>query len=136
MPRMLSIEIVTPTSIVHRGEVQMVRAPGGDGSFQVFPLHAELLSTLTVGELDIREPDGRERMLAVSGGFIEVLNDKVTVLAETAEFAEEIDMERAENAIIRARERLAVKEEIDRDRAEAALHRAINRLRIAKQVRL
>jgi F-type H+-transporting ATPase subunit epsilon len=133
---MLSIEVVTPNRIVYCGEVQMVRAPGGRGSFQVLPMHAPLLSTLTVGELDLRVADGQERTLAVSGGFIEVMDDRVTVLAEAAEFAEEIDMERAEHAIVRAREHLAMKEEIDKERAEAALHRAINRLRIAKQVRL
>ena len=131
----IPLEIITPQRVVYRGDVQMFRAPGTLGSFQVFPRHAPLLSTLEIGEIDIRQPDGAEHAIATSGGFVEVLGSGITVLAETAEFAGEIDQKRAEDARARAEQRLGTRGDatIDRARAEAALARAVNRLKVARR---
>lgn len=126
-----NLEIVTPQRLFYRGEVEGLRAPGVMGSFGVLARHIPFLTALTVGEVIIREPGGDLKHVATSGGFVEVLKAGVTVLAETAEFAIEIDRERSERARDRAKERLRQRSaEIDRARAEAALARAINRLRV------
>lgn len=128
------IVIITPSRVFYRGDVEMVRAPGTIGSFQVLPGHLPLMSTLEIGELDIREPGKDDRAVALSGGFIEVLRDGVNVIAVSAEFADEIDLARAEEAAKRAQERLeAAKGNVDRERAELALQRAMNRLHVAKK---
>ncbi len=128
------IVIITPSRVFYRGDVEMVRAPGTIGSFQVLPGHLPLMSTLEVGELDIREPGKDDRPVALGGGFIEVMRDGVNVIAESAEFSDEIDIARAEEAAKRARERLeGAKADIDRERAELALQRAMNRLHVAKK---
>lgn len=128
------IKIVTPSRVFYQGEVEMVRAPGTLGSFQVLPRHIPLMSMLEIGELDVREPGKAERAVAVGGGFIEVLRSGVNVIAESAEFSDEIDIARAEEAAKRAKERLAaVKEYVERERAELALQRAMNRLHVAKR---
>ena len=125
-----NLEIVTPQKLFYRGEVESLRAPGVKGSFGVLARHIPFLTALTVGEVIIRDAEGPKHV-ATSGGFVEVLKAGVTVLAETAEFAEEIDRTRAEQARGRARERLRGRaEEVDRARAEAALAREINRLRV------
>ncbi len=127
-----SLEVIAPNRVVYSGEVEMVRAPGTAGSFQVLPGHLPLVSTLEVGELDLREPGQPDQVVALSGGFVEVLRGGVCVLAESAEFGHEIDIERARQAEARARERLqALSREVDRTRADAALNRAMNRLRLA-----
>ena len=128
------LEIVTPSRVLYRGDVEMVRAPGTAGSFQVFPGHIPLVGTLEVGELDVREPGQAERVVALSSGFVEVLRSGVSILAESAEFPEDIDVGRAEQAVERARERLhPTTEGVDRVRADIALQRALNRLRIARR---
>jgi F-type H+-transporting ATPase subunit epsilon len=107
-------------------------APGVEGYFGVLPGHAPFLTTLGVGELTYRT--GRDEFhLAVAGGFCEVRNDKVIVLADTAERPDEIDRERAERARQRAEQRLAGRsaDEIDYARAQAALARALSRLQVA-----
>ena len=134
MPGTIPLEIVTPTRVLYTGDVEMFRAPGTLGSFQVFPRHLPFMTTLEIGQIDIRLPDGTQRAIATSGGFVEVLRRGITVLAETAEFAEDIDAERAERARQRAFERLqAHEEDTDRTRAELALARAMNRLKVAKR---
>jgi F-type H+-transporting ATPase subunit epsilon len=128
------LEITTPSRVLYSGEVEMVRAPGTAGSFQVFPGHMPLVSTLEIGELDIREPGQDERVVALSTGFIEVLRGGVSVLVESAELPDEIDLKRAEEAAERARERLHPStESVDRLRADMALQRAMNRIRIARR---
>ena len=102
----ISLEIITPTRTLYSGEVTMVRAPGALGLFQVLPGHHPMISTLEIGRIDFREPDGEEKIAATSGGYVEVLKDTVTVLAATAEFAEEIDVDRATEALERAKEQL------------------------------
>jgi F-type H+-transporting ATPase subunit epsilon len=132
----LSLEVATPTRMVVAEVVDEVVAPGVEGYFGVLPGHAPFLTTLGIGELTYRQ--GREeRRLAVSGGFAEVRNDKVIVLADTAETPEEIDRERAERARVRAEQRLGGRsqEEIDYLRAQCALARALIRLQVASRAR-
>jgi F-type H+-transporting ATPase subunit epsilon len=112
--------------------VDEVVVPGSEGYFGVLPGHAPFLATLGIGELTYRQ--GREeRHLAVSGGFAEVRNDKVIVLADTAERPDEIDRARAERARERAERRLGgrTQEEIDYTRAACALARALTRLHVS-----
>ena len=131
----LTLEIATPTRLAVTESVDEVVIPGSQGYFGVLPGHAPFLTTVGVGELVYRV--GRdERNLAVSGGFAEVRNDKVIVLADTAERPEEIDRARAERARERAERRLAGRtdEEVDYARALAALARAVVRLMTAGRV--
>jgi F-type H+-transporting ATPase subunit epsilon len=128
----LTLEVATPTRLVVSEVVDEVVVPGHEGYFGVLPGHAPFLTTLGIGELMYRR--GRdEHHLAVSGGFAEVRNDKVIVLADTAERPDEIDRARAERAKERAEGRLAARsdEEIDYTRAMCALARALTRLQVA-----
>jgi len=128
----LQLEIATPMRLVVSDEVDEVVAPGSEGSFGVLRGHAPFLTTLGIGELTYRK--GRDEYhLAVAGGFAEVRNDKVIVLADAAERPEEIDRERAERARQRAEQRLGgrTQEEIDYVRCNAALLRALTRLHVA-----
>jgi F-type H+-transporting ATPase subunit epsilon len=126
------LEIVTPEKSLYKGTVEHVRAPGIDGGFGVLSRHHPMVSALSVGCLRFREEGGAERQAAIGGGFAEVLRDRMTVLAETAELAESIDAERAAASRDRAKQRLESRydPEIDEAKAEAALNRALNRLRI------
>jgi F-type H+-transporting ATPase subunit epsilon len=128
----LRLEVATPTRLVVSGEADEVVVPGAEGSFGVLPGHAALLSLVGTGEVMFRT--GREEhYLAVSGGFAEVGPGHVTVLAESAEPPEEIDVRRARAAQERAERRLraAAGEEADVDRALAAFARARSRLQTA-----
>lgn len=128
----LRLEVATPTRLVVSGEADEVVVPGVEGSFGVLPGHAPLLSLIGTGEVTYRL--GRdEHYLAVSGGFAEVGGDHVTILAETAEGPEEIDLPRARAASERAEQRLRAStvEETDVDRALAAFARARARLQTA-----
>ena len=130
----IQLELATPTRLVVSEEVDEVVAPGIEGYFGVWPGHAAFLTTLGAGELSYRQ--GRqERYLAVAGGFAEVRNDKVIILADAAERPEEIDRERAARARLRAEERLAGRsqDEIDFARASAALARALTRLQVSSR---
>ena len=136
----MRLEIATPTRQLVSAEADEVVAPGSEGYFGVLPGHAPFLTTLGSGEVSYRH--GREEgHLAVIGGFAEVQDDRVMILAETAERPEEIDRERAERARQRAEQRLAGRNpqgrlpeaggEIDYARAVAALARALARLQVA-----
>jgi F-type H+-transporting ATPase subunit epsilon len=128
----LTLEIATPTRLVVTDTVDEIVIPGSEGYFGVLPGHAPFLTTLGIGELMYRM--GRdEHYLAVAGGFAEVRNDKVIVLADTAERPSEIDRTRAERARERAERRLAGRgdEEVDYPRALAALARALTRIATA-----
>ena len=131
----LHVEIVTPMQTLYSGDVAVLRAPGLRGLFGVLPRHIPYMTALGVGEVNLTESGGAHRRLAISGGFLEVLRTGVTALAETAEFAESVDVARAEAARDRAQERLARRLDADVDvaRAEAALARALNRLRVAER---
>ena len=134
-PNTLHVEVVTAERELYNGEADMVSVQGTEGRMGILPRHAALLSTLAPGELRIKL-GGAEEPLFVSGGFIEVSNNSVSVLADTAEHAEEIDQARAEAARRRAQESLD-QAQSDTDRAEltAALQRAIARLHVAELAR-
>lgn len=129
----LTLEIATPTRLVVTETVDEIVIPGSEGYFGVLAGHAPFLTTLGIGELMYRV--GRdERYLAVSGGFAEVRNDKVIVLADTGERPEEIDRARAERARERAERRLSRRSEVevvDYNRALLALARALTRIMTA-----
>jgi F-type H+-transporting ATPase subunit epsilon len=125
-------QILTPEGTLFDDQVTGVQLPGTMGSFEVRTLHADIISTLDIGRILVRKADGEELVYAVSGGFVEVHNDKLTLLAEAAELVDEIDVERAEAAKQRARERLAAKDKsIDKERARKALARAENRIKLS-----
>ena len=134
LPTKIALEIVTPDRSLVREEVDEVELPGSEGYFGVLPGHTPLLSMLMVGELWYRI--GQEkRYLAVAGGFVEVLPDRVTVLAQVGERAEDIDIARAEAAKRRAEERLAKAGDIDVERARFSLTKALVRIQIATLAR-
>ncbi len=127
-----TLDIVTPASTVFSGTVQSFSAPGTVGGFQVLNNHAPLLSSIGIGELKIIDDGGTLSRYSTSGGFVEVRDNKVIVLAETAERSDLIDTERALRAKERAAERLTQKESgLNEERARAALARSMNRLKIA-----
>ena len=136
LPTSIDLQIVTPNRMIVQEQVDEVQIPGSEGYFGVLPGHTPLLATLAVGELWFRK--GQEKTyLAIAGGFAEVLPDRVTILAQLAERAEDIDVERAESARRRAEERLNHKADADRidfDRARAALMRSLTRLQVASRV--
>ncbi len=129
------LEIITAERELYSGEVASVTAPGTGGQLTILPNHAPLLTQLDPGELIIRG-DGEPNLLAVTGGFLEVLGNRVVVLADAAEQPDEIDIERAESALKRAQERLAHREEdIDFERAMRAVARSRARLGVARRRR-
>ncbi len=131
----LKIDIVTAERVVYSAEADVVIAPGVEGQLGILPHHAPLMTILQAGELVVRK-GGEEESLAISGGFLEVRPDRVIVLADQAERAEEIDIARAEEARKRAEQRLADRHApgLDAARAEAALRRAIVRLTVVEKI--
>jgi len=131
----LRLEVVTVERIVYtQDDVDMVIAPGSEGLLGILPRHAPLLTALAYGELRVKR-GSVEESLAIGGGFMEVRPDRVTVLADTAERAEEIDLERAQVARRRAEERLqtGAPGAVDFSRAEMALHRSLTRIKVAER---
>ena len=127
----LELEIVTPDKLLVRGRVDEVQIPGKNGYLGVLPGHAPLITELMIGEISYRQ-GGTTYYLAVAWGFAEVLSDKVTILADTAERAEEIDVERAREAKARADEALQqLKPDLDIDAVLYAQRRAEVRLEVA-----
>ncbi len=134
--RKVKLEVVTPAGIVANVEADIVVAPGIDGEFGVLPGHINFLSGIIPGELHYKNGEKTEYM-NVTSGFAEVSNDKISILVDSAEMANEIDIDRATSAMERAKERLVKKrdtKEIDFNRAEAALQRAISRIKVAKKI--
>ena len=128
----LLVEIVSPDRAAYRGEARSFRAPGVEGSFEVLRGHAPMLAATRVGVVSVTTVGGERVSFATSGGFVEVLDDHVIMLAETAEPASEIDVERARSAEDRAAERLAAAQTPEeREALQAELDRARNRLRTA-----
>ena len=125
------LEIVTPIKIFDEGQVEYVRCPGLDGSFGVLANHREAIIALGVGEIKVTK-NGKDHFLATSGGFAEITKEKVELLLESYEQAEEIDTSRAEDALKRADER-KLSEEIDSTRNDASLQRAVNRIKVSKR---
>ena len=132
----LTVEIVTAERVVYSQEgVDEVVAPGADGEFAVLPQHAAFITTLAPGELRIIK-GGEEEAMAITGGFFEVYNDRIVVLADAAERIEEIDVARAEAARRQAEETLQERRElVDLVAAEASLRRAMARLKVAERRR-
>ena len=129
----LLLEIVTPERLAYSDEVDSVQVPGSEGELGILPHHAPLLSMLGVGELRIRK-GGSEESFAIVGGFVQVRPDKVVVMAETADMASEIDLERAQAARREAeRELESGQAPADLARARAALQAALLRIRVAER---
>ena len=131
----LTLEVVTPDRAIVSQQVDEVELPGADGYFGVLPGHTELLASLQVGEMWYRT--GQEiHYLAIAFGFAEVLPGRVTVLAQIAERAQDIDVARAESAKKRAEERVARPQpDMDFERARVALMKALTRLQVASRAR-
>ena len=133
--RSFHLEIRTPEQSVYEADVTSVSAPGVEGNFQILAGHIPFLTALEVGEIRIRESSDTPQLMATSGGVFEVLRTGVTVLVETAEWASEIDVARAESALERAQAQLTTNApDLNRPRAEAALARAQNRLKVASNL--
>jgi F-type H+-transporting ATPase subunit epsilon len=131
----IKLEIVTAERQTFSDDVNAIIAPGIEGQMTILPHHAPLMTMMQSGELTIKK-EGEDTYLFVSGGFLEVRPDKVIILADACEHCDEIDIARAEEAKVRAEERLRSKSsEADQSRAEAALRRSINRLKVAEKIR-
>jgi F-type H+-transporting ATPase subunit epsilon len=134
MPK-LNVDIVTAERLVYsEQEVDELIVPGIEGELGVLPLHAPLLTMIQPGVLRVVK-GGEEVAMAITGGFIEVRDNRVTILADSAERGEEVDVARAEEARRRAQEQLATREAVDIAQAEAALKHALMRLKAAEMVR-
>jgi len=125
------VEIITPSKSVYKGLIKSITIPGTLGNFQVLFNHAPMLSTFEIGKIKLNDVNDKEIEYATSGGTVEVNDNKILILADSAETSDEIDIERAEKSYERAKERLASrnKGDIDIMRAEFALQRAINRMK-------
>jgi F-type H+-transporting ATPase subunit epsilon len=134
LPDSIQLVVVTPERQILKETASEVTLPGADGYLGVLPGHAPLITELGIGELTYKTKGGESGLLAVIRGFAEVLPDHVSVLAETAEFAEDIDLSRAQEALKRAQERIARGgENIDWDRATMALQRALIRIQVVSK---
>ena len=134
MPMML--EIITAERQVYSDEVDMVIAPGIDGQLGILPRHAPLMTILKSGELTVRKEGEEDLYVAVSGGFMEVLGNRVTILADACERSDEIDEERAQRAVQRAQERLANRDsDMDLEKGMASLQRAQTRVNLVRRRR-
>ena len=137
MANKLNLEVVTPQKMVVSDEVDLCTVPGTEGVFGVMANHVPILSTLSIGQMHYFK-DGNQVKLAISGGFCEVSNNKMTILVEAGEISEDIDVDRALKAKERAEKRIQAaqsgREDIDIARAEAALARAIARLKVAGRI--
>jgi len=135
IPKHLRLEFVTPERAIAHEEVDEVELPGEEGFFGVLPGHAPTLAALRTGEMWYRK--GPEKVFAfIAGGFAEVMPDRVSILAQVAERADDIDLARAEAAKRRAEERLAKPmSDMDFERARIALLRAITRMQVSRHTR-
>lgn len=126
------VNVVTPDGTAFEGDARMVIAKSVTGELGILPKHIPMVTPLDISVLKLRHEDGGRTLIAISGGFMEVRPDTVTILAETAEMADKIDYDRASAAKVRAERRLqdAKLSELEFRRAELALKKAINRLSI------
>ncbi len=134
----IKLEVITPSKAVYSGKIKSITVPGSSGSFQVLLNHAPIISTLEIGKIKILEHNGKNHEFSTSGGTIEVIDNKILILVESFEKSDEIDIVRAKEALMRAKERLASKkkEVIDLARAEASLKRAVNRLKLRGEYKI
>jgi len=138
MPATYHLEIVTPERVAYSGEVVSLVAPGVEGHFGIWAHHAPFIAALRPGAIQVRDAENKEMWLATAGGFFEMVRNRAVLLADTAEFAAEIDVARAQAAVERAKARLRgeMALEADRERAEKALERAAARIKVAGLSRL
>jgi len=128
-----TLEIVTPIKDIRLDNVSYLRCPGLDGSFGVMNKHREGVFALSIGELKIKK-NGKDEYFAIGGGFAEILNDSVKLLVESLEKSNEIDLDRANKSIERAKKRKIERDsELNEARINASMARAINRLKISKR---
>ena len=131
----MRLEIITAEREVYSDDVDALGAPGIEGQLGILPHHAPLMTALQPGEMMIRK-DGEESYLVVTGGFMEVLGNKVTILADACERSDEVDEERAQTAVNRARERMEHREsDLQLDQAVSSLRRAQVRLDVVHRRR-
>ena len=129
------LEIVTAESLVYSEEIDVLVAPGTDGELGILPRHAPLLTALKPGEIRVVK-DGEDTYMAVSGGFMEVIGNKITILADTAERVDDIDVERAEEALKLAQERVEARaSDMDLERALSSIRKSQARLKVARRRR-
>ncbi|MEG8945499.1 ATP synthase F1 subunit epsilon [Rosettibacter firmus] len=131
MKKELNLEIITPSKIAYSGKVKSVTVPGTLGNFQILFNHAPLLSTFEIGRIKVVDINDNITEFTTGGGSVEVLKNKILILADSIERREEIDVERARRSLSRAKERLSSKDrdKIDIRRAELSMQRAVNRLK-------
>ncbi len=131
---MFLLSIVTPEKTLYEEEVSSVIAPGIEGYLGILTDHAPLITALVPGKITVKNSSHVEIVMAVSGGFLEVLKNKVVILADAVEFAKDVDLERAKKALDRAKQRIKSKEkDIDIPRALAAFKRAQNRIAVCEE---
>ena len=129
----MKLEIITGERVVYSGDAEGVSVPGSEGELGILPYHAALMTTIKPGEIVVRH-GGDESFFAVGGGFLEIIDNKVTILADSAERSDEIDETRVREAMVRAEERIAANPvDVDVERAIAALRRSQVRLRVARR---
>jgi F-type H+-transporting ATPase subunit epsilon len=131
---MFKLSIVSPEKVLYEDMVESLVVPGSAGYLGILSNHAPLITSLQVGKIEIRDSNKVEKIAAISGGFLEVSGNTATILADSVEFVEDIEIPRAETALQRAQERLNMDaRDIDLPRAKAALLRAKNRIKIEKE---
>lgn len=138
--QLLRLELVSPSNLVYEGDVEMVVLPAVTGEIGVLPRHAPLLAQLTIGRLRVLTPEGVWMTFALADGFAEVQADKIIILADAAEEAGSIDLDRVKRALERATKRMEMYhqgtvpegEEVDPYREQLAIRRARNRLKVVE----
>lgn len=135
--KLIQLKVITPTRMFFEGEVKsfIVKTRGEVGEFAILPDHAPLTASVGLGTLVLNLPDGSEKTTSLFGGYAVVQNNDAVIIAESAEWPEEIDLERATHSKERAEERLKEQEEIDVDRARASLIRALVRLNLGNRIK-
>ncbi len=133
--RHLQCEVITPEKIIYEGKVDMVVAPGAAGELGILPLHMPIITTLKVGELRLKHGQDQQDYIAIDGGYMEVSEDKVTILAEAAEYASKMDIVEINRVKEEIEARLAsiAKDSDEFFTATTELERVVNRLAIAKR---
>ena len=134
----IKFEIVTPERVVLKEDIKQITVPTKDGEITILPLHIPLVATLKPGVLDIRRTNGEIEYISISGGFLEVLKNKLVILADTAERAEEIDLARAEEAHRRAETLMKEEKQLDQKKfaaVNAMIEKELARTKAAKRWR-
>ncbi len=130
----IKVSVVTPDGLVYESDVEMVSTKAQSGELGILPGHIPMVAPLQIGAVRLKN-DGKTELVAVSGGFLEVRPEKVTILAQSAEQSDEIDLDRAKRAKDRAEQRLQThkQDHVDFRRAELALQRALNRINVSEK---